>query len=342
MKTLNLHSAQGICKIIVGEKIENILTHVINKNLVILADEKVIDFHGARFPKAPVIPIPSGEKSKSLSFVKDVYRQLLDFEVDRTWFVLGIGGGISTDLSGFIASTYLRGLPFGFVPTTLLAQVDAAIGGKNGVNLDGYKNIIGVIRQPEFVVCDIQSLETLDKDEYIYGWAEVIKYAAIRKAEFYHYLDNNLEDGLKLDNEVLQNVIYESLKTKVGIVENDEFEYGDRKLLNFGHTFAHGLEKLYGIPHGYAVSIGMVMAAKVSVNMGLTAYSEAEKLIKLLSRVGLPVQISFDPDSLADAIRKDKKRAGEDIQLILLKKVGEAFIKKVPVESFKSIMYDLR
>lgn len=342
MRTVELHSRQGISKIITGETMQNSMAYINNNKLIILADEKVIKFHSHKFPECPVIPVPSGEKSKSIFSVIDLYRQLLDAEVDRTWFLLAVGGGITTDLAGFVASTYLRGIPFGFVSTTLLGQVDAAIGGKNGVNLDGYKNIIGVIRQPEFVICDIHSLRTLDSKEFICGWAEIIKYAAIKKAGFYNYLDNNLERGLKFDMEVLQNVISESVNVKVEIVESDEFENGERKLLNFGHTFAHGLEKLYGIPHGEAVSIGMTMASKVSVNMGLTEYAESEKLIKLLSRAGLPVSIMFDPDALSDAIRKDKKRAGEDIQLILLEKIGKAIIKKIPVDNLKSIIYDLR
>ncbi len=341
MKTIKLHSRQGICSIIAGESMKNVRRYFDNEKFIILADEKVIKYHSDKFPDSPVISIPSGEKSKDLSFILDIYNKLLKYEVDRSWFVLAFGGGITTDLAGFVASTFLRGLPFGFVSTTLLGQVDAAIGGKNGVNLEGYKNIVGVIRQPEFVICDIQALHTLEPEEFIYGWAEIIKYAAIKKPDFYYYLENHLEQGLKFDTEVLQNVIYESVKTKVEVVENDEFEYGERKLLNFGHTFAHGLEKLYGIPHGYAVSIGMVMASKVSVNMGLIAYSEAEKLINLLSKAGLPVSISFDPDLLSDAIRKDKKRTGDVIQLILLKSMGEAIIKKVPVDNFKSIIYDL-
>ena len=342
MKTAELHSRQGICRIISGDTIENAGKYIPENKTIILADEKVIRFHGNKFPDCPVISIPSGEASKSITRVVEIYKQLLEAEVDRTWFILGIGGGITTDLAGFVASTYLRGLAFGFISTTLLGQVDAALGGKNGVNLDGFKNIVGVIRQPEFVICDIQSLKTLEKSEFINGWAEVIKYAAIRKPDFYTYLDKNLEEGLKLNVDVLDEVVYQSVKAKLEIVEKDEFETGERKLLNFGHTFAHGLEKLYKIPHGEAVAIGMVMASKVSVNFGLTKQEEADKLINMLSRAGLPVSMQFDPEMLTETMRKDKKRAGSDIQLVLLVKMGEAVVKKVPVADFKSIVYDLR
>jgi len=310
--------------------------------VIVLADENVIRLYKDKFPPGPVISIPSGEQSKSLSHVMEIYRQLLDAEVDRTCFILGIGGGITTDLTGFVASTYLRGLPFGFVSTTLLGQVDAAIGGKNGVNLDGFKNIIGVIKQPEFVICDVSSLKTLERKEFINGWAEVIKYAAICKPDFYHYLNEHIEEGLQLNSDTLNEIVYQATQAKVEIVARDEFESGDRKLLNFGHTFAHGLEKLYKIPHGEAVSIGMVMATKVSVNFGLTDQENTEKLVKLLSLCGLPVQMDFDMAALADAMRKDKKRAGNDIQLILLEKMGRAIVKKVPVSEFKSVLYDLR
>ncbi len=341
MKITDLHSKQGISRIITGESMKNADRYIPDLKTVILADEKVISLYRDQFPSFPVISISSGEQSKSLSMVSDLYRRLLESEVDRKHFILGIGGGITTDITGFVASTYLRGLPFGFVSTTLLGQVDAAIGGKNGVNLDGFKNIVGVIKQPEYVICDIQSLRTLEKREFINGWAEVVKYAAITRPDFYDYLDNNLEDGLNFNVEILDEIVYQSVQSKVAIVEKDEFESGDRKLLNFGHTFAHGLEKLYKIPHGEAVSAGMVMASRVSVNMGLLKPQEEEKLTGLLSRCGLPVNVPFDRGSLEEVMRKDKKRAGDDIQLVLLEKIGKAVVKKVPVSEFKSIIYDL-
>ncbi len=342
MRSVELHSASGVCHIYTGESLSNTFKYLNGRKTVIIADENVQRFYAKEFPEGPVITVLQGESSKSLRTITRIYKELLKAEVDRSWFVLGIGGGITTDIAGFVASTYMRGLPFGFVSTTLLGQVDAAIGGKNGVNLQGYKNIIGTIRQPEFVICDTFMLKTLEKKEFILGWAEIIKYAVIKRKDFYSYLEENIDKGLSLDAKVLNEVVYESVKTKVSIVESDEFETAERKILNFGHTFAHSLEKLYRIPHGEAVSIGMTMASQVSVNVGLLQPSESERLIKLLLRAGLPVRKEIDPGSFTNAMKKDKKRAGTEIQLILLEEAGRAVIKTFLVNDLKSLLYDLR
>ena len=342
MRYLDLHGKNGVCRILTGDSIDNVNKYIRGRNCVIIADEYVHHLYHNRFPDYPVIKVGQGEDSKRLENVSRIFEELLELEVDRSWFILGIGGGITTDLAGFIASSYMRGISFGFVATTLLGQVDAAIGGKNGVNLKGYKNIIGTIRQPEFVICDISLLTTLEKREFLMGWAEVIKYAVIRDRSFFDFLVKNKDKGLRLDEGVMNEIVYQSVKSKVEVVEGDEFEEGNRKLLNFGHTFAHGLEKLYSLPHGEAVSIGMTLAARVSVNRGILDNDEAEKLINLLKRVGLPVSFDFDPAELTSAMRKDKKRTGDTIQLVLLNAIGEAVVTAVPVNDLKSLLYDLR
>ena len=342
MNSIELNSSGGVCRIYTGESLTNASKYLKGRKTIIIADENVIHHHVTDFPDVPVISVAEGEDSKKISNATRIYEELLNANVDRSWFILGIGGGVTTDLAGFIASTYMRGLPFGFISTTLLGQVDASIGGKNGVNLEGYKNIVGVIRQPEFVICDIELLKTLNKREFVNGWAEVIKCAAILERDFFTYLEKNIEKGLGLDETVLNEIVYQAAVSKVRIVEGDEFENGNRKLLNFGHTFAHGLEKLYKLPHGEAVSIGMVLASKVSVNLGILDPAEADQLLRLISRAGLPVHFDFDPEQLILAMQKDKKRAGDTIQLILLEGLGHAVIKPFPVDNLSTLLYDLR
>jgi 3-dehydroquinate synthase len=342
MKKLSLASTSGTCEVFIGGSFSEIIAAYDRNKTVIMADENLLRYHAERFEGIPVISIGSGEKAKSMDQAVKIFHRLLEMDVDRSWSLIGVGGGISTDLSGFVASTFLRGISFGFVSTTLLGQVDAAIGGKNGVNLDGYKNMIGVIRQPEFVLCDMDSLATLPEREFIGGFAEIIKYGAIRDLKFFDYLEINLEKGLAKDPMVLETMIYESVKNKIEVVQSDENEIGERKTLNFGHTFAHSFEKLYRIPHGEAVALGMVLAAKLSVNLGLLEPLKAESLEKMIRRSGLPFHMDFDPELMADTMKKDKKRTGGEISFILLEDIGKSIIRKIPVNDLKSMLYDLR
>jgi len=342
MKQIDLITSNGKSEVFIGGKTAEILNRFDKTKTVVMADENYLRFHSGNFNGFQVISIGSGEKAKSMDQAVVLYHKLLEMEVDRSWSLIGVGGGIATDLSGFVASTFLRGISFGFISTTLLGQVDAAIGGKNGVNLDGYKNMVGVIRQPELVFCDIESLSSLPEREFLGGFAEIIKYGAIRDKKFFDYLNINLEKGISRDGKVLESMIYESVKNKIEVVQADENEMGERKTLHFGHTFAHGFEKLYKIPHGEAVALGMIMAGRLSVNLGLMENRKCSELENLVKRSGLPVTFDFDPDVLADAMKKDKKRAGTEISFILLEDLGKSVIKKLPVNDIKSILYDLR
>jgi 3-dehydroquinate synthase len=341
MKQLRLVLGERSSEIIVGGSLRNADSLFTGRHTVILADENVIRYHRGSFPDLPLISIGSGERAKSLENTISIYRELMKLELDRSSAIIGIGGGITTDISGFIASTYLRGIPFGFVATTLLSQVDAAIGGKNGVNLDGYKNMIGLIRQPDFVICDLETLSTLDQKEFIEGFSEIIKYGAIRHPELFSYLEEKIEEGINKNPDVLQQLVAESVQCKIDVVSVDENETGVRKTLNFGHTFGHAFEKLYKVTHGEAVAVGMALAAKVSVNLGMLRPSGADRLLSLLRRSGLPDRIGFDADEVSDAMRKDKKRTGEKIQFILLEDIGHAVIKSIDLNETKSILHDL-
>jgi len=342
MKHLNLSTSSGKSELFIGGKLSDAIPSVDKSKTIVLADENLLRLQPQKFEGFKVISVGSGEQAKSMDQAIKLYHKLLELEADREWLLIGAGGGITTDLSGFVASTFLRGISFGFVSTTLLGQVDASVGGKNGVNLDGYKNMIGVIRQPKFVFCDIDSLTTLPEREFIGGFAEIIKCGAIRDKEFFGYLQNHIGEGLAKNTEVLETIICRSVKNKVEVVQSDENEIGERKTLNFGHTFAHAFEKLYHIPHGQAVAVGMVLASRLSVNLGILEPQKAGMLEELIKRAGLPVSYSFDADSIADAMKKDKKRSGEAINFVLLEDIGKAVMKKVPVIELKSMLHDLR
>jgi 3-dehydroquinate synthase len=337
-----LQTANGHSEIIIPGGFEDISQFSSKENAVLLVDENVLKIYPDKLSDFHVIPISVNEKQKDISQVITIFDEFLKLEVDRSWTVIGVGGGITTDITGFVASTYLRGLKFGFVSTTLLGQVDAAIGGKNGVNFQSYKNIIGNIRQPGFVICHADSLKSLPNPVFREGFAEIIKYAFIWKPHLYDYLKKNIYAALKHDPAVLEYLIFESVLTKKEIVESDEMEANERKLLNFGHTFAHAFEKLYGISHGMAVSAGMVLAAKLSVNLGMIQAEVVNKLEKLLLEAGLIVEMDYDSDNLIQTMRLDKKRKGNEIQFILLEEIGHAVVKSIPVSQLKSLLNDLR
>jgi len=341
MKEIPLNTAEKTSRILVGESFHNIRSYLPDSPLVIITDENVNRHYGDSFPGGLKIIIKPGESSKSLETASSIYAKLISNEVDRKSYVLGIGGGIVCDLAGYLASTYLRGISFGFVSTTLLGQVDASIGGKNGVNFEGYKNMIGVIRQPEFVICDPEMLKTLEPDEYRMGFAEVIKYGAIIDGELFEFLEQNYKAALSHDTAVMEEIIYVCAAAKSAIVERDEKESGDRKKLNFGHTFAHAFEKLGGIPHGEAVGIGMVLAASLSVQLGMIPGTELERLKELLHKYGLPLSYEGSCREVFEVMKRDKKRGGDSISLILLEAIGKAVIRDVEMKDLKNWIDDL-
>jgi 3-dehydroquinate synthase len=260
------------------------------------------------------------------------------FEADRSSFIVGIGGGIVCDIAGFIASTYLRGVRVGFVASTLLSQVDASVGGKNGVNFEGYKNMVGVFNQPEFVVCDMNLLKTLPEKEVLCGLAEVVKHAAIGDADLFSYLEKYYKRALQLDAEVIEKIVYDSVLIKSSIVNKDEKEEGERRKLNFGHTLGHALEKTTGAPHGEAVSAGMVVASALSEKRGYLSTEEKERIEALLKKFQLPTRVQLDGKRVLDAVRKDKKREGEEINFVLLQGIGQAVVEKISMEELETVV----
>jgi 3-dehydroquinate synthase len=220
----------------------------------------------------------------------------------------------------------MRGLRFGFVASTLLAQVDASVGGKNGVNLDGFKNMVGIFSQPEFVICDLNLLGTLSKPDLLCGFAEMIKHAVIADAQLFAFLENQWPQALALDSKVIEKLVYDAIVIKADVVNRDETEKGERRILNFGHTIGHAVEKTTGMPHGEAVSIGMVAAAAMSHRCGLMTENDAARVETLLSRMNLPTRLRGHRNALLSAVRKDKKREGRDILFVLSEGIGKAVV----------------
>ncbi len=341
MKTLEITGRSGTCRIFIGGSIKQLEEFYHIGNSVIITDKTVRRLHGDLFPKCEVIEIDEGEESKTLKTVEWIYERFLELEIDRSSSIIGIGGGIVCDIAGFAASTYNRGIHFGFVPTTLLAQVDASIGGKNGVNFRRYKNLIGTFNQPEFVICDFNLLKTLPKSELKNGFAEVIKHGLIGDAELFSFLERHGKEILDLKYESVERVVLDSLNVKARIVAMDELEKDERRKLNFGHTIGHAIEKVTGIRHGEAVSIGIVAAAKLSQNKGMLTIGEAKRIEKVLKEFGLPLEIKADKGSIIDAIRKDKKRTGDDVHFVLLEGIGNAKVIPVKIRELEEVMDDL-
>ena len=331
MKTFKIKGNTGESTLLIGEKLKNLRQYVPTDEAIVITDEKVWDIYRDAFPPWPVIQISTGESAKTLKTVESIYGQLLDLEADRTSFIVGVGGGLVCDVAGFAASTYMRGLKFGLVATTLLSQVDAGVGGKNGVNYRGYKNIVGVFNQPEFVICDIDLLKSLPEKEILSGLGEVVKHAVIADMDLFNFMEANYQGILDLENRLVERLVHDSIVIKSDIVNRDEKEAGVRRKLNFGHTFGHSFEKITGVTHGEAVSAGMMVAAALSEKRGHLSRAEIDRMERLLCRLNLPTTFSTDPSAVVDGLKKDKKRSGDTIHFVLLDGLGRAVVETISI-----------
>ena len=336
MKTFHISGTTGTSTILIGERLQNLPAHLPDQKPIIITDDNVSRIYSNNFPTAPVITLEHGEQSKSLAVADKIYSQLLDLEADRSSFIIGIGGGVVCDITGYIASTYMRGLRFGYVATSLLAQVDASVGGKNGVNYGGYKNLVGTFNQPEFVICDPYLLKTLPEKEVLCGLAEVVKHALIRDPQLLAFLEKNSFGIQNLEAEVIERLVSDSVAIKADVVNQDEKESGIRRILNFGHTFGHAVEHMQRISHGEAVSIGMVIAAEISMQKDMLTIKEVEKIKQVLTTLNLPITSTSDPVRLFDAIRKDKKRERNNVHFVLLGGIGQAVIEAMNLNDLKA------
>ncbi len=281
--------------------------------------------------KAQVITIPTGERYKTLKTVAGIYEKLLDQRLDRGGIVIGLGGGVIGDMAGFAASSYLRGVDFVQVPTSLLAQVDASVGGKTGVNLCRGKNLVGAFYQPRAVIIDVSVLRTLPAREFRSGLAEVIKHGIIRDGEYFAFLEQNLKAVKRQEPAILEHTIARSCEIKADVVSQDERETGLRRILNFGHTAAHAIESLTGYrkySHGEAVAIGMVTAALVSAEMGPAEPDMVQRIVQILKASGLPYQVppGISHRNIVDAMGFDKKVTHGKLHTVLVRRIGEAYV----------------
>ena len=276
-----------------------------------------------------ILEVPEGEEYKSLKTAGRLYGELTEFYVERTTPILALGGGVIGDLAGFVAGTYMRGVPLIQLPTTLLAQADSSLGGKTAVDHGRLKNKIGVFYQPRLTISDTSTLKTLTTRQFSDGLAEIIKHGAILDAEFFAYLEDNLDGIRALDDEALEEIVCRSASIKAGVVEKDELDLGLRNILNYGHTIGHAIESVldFGIDHGQAVAIGMVAAAKISNGMGLLNGSEVDRLKTLIDRAGLTAEIpNLEVERVIEAMKHDKKIVGGKVRFVLLRSIGEVFV----------------
>ncbi|MCU0540414.1 MAG: 3-dehydroquinate synthase [Desulfobacterales bacterium] len=334
MQVIPIDAGSGRSQVVVGAAFGEIVRFLPAGRVLVITDDTILRLYRSELPPHPVLSIGTGEEAKTLETVKSLYESMLGLEVDRSVFVLAVGGGIVCDVAGFTAATYLRGLRFGLAATTLLAQVDAGVGGKNGVNLEGYKNLVGTIRQPEFVLCDPWFLRTLPESEVVNGLAEIVKHALIADPGLFAFLDAHAEEALALEPEIVERLVGDSVRIKAAVVGRDEREAGERRKLNFGHTLGHALEAAGRFSHGEAVSVGMVFAAAVSVACGRLSPADYERIIRLLERLRLPTTARVDVNRVREAVGKDKKRAGDELHFVQLAGIGEAVVERVSIEQF--------
>ena len=335
MKTFQVNGQQRLSSIHVGESLSNINTYIPpGVTPIIITDENIHALYGKNFPPGPVLTIGTGEKIKTLATVETLLRELIELSFDRGSFILGIGGGIVTDIVGFVASIFLRGVRFGFVSTSLLSQVDASVGGKNGVNLDSFKNMVGVFNQPEFVICDINLLQTLPKTEISNGLAEIVKHGLICDAPLLSFIEGNRQKALDLDRDTIFRLVADSVAIKSRVVQQDEKEAGERRKLNFGHTIGHAVERLNQktpdqTGHGRAVSLGMVAAAMFSQKKGMISENDVDQIIRLLKDLNLPVKLDYKADQIIEAASRDKKKQGSNLYFVFLEALGKARVEKI-------------
>lgn len=332
MKEIIIKGSSGKSRVLAGESAQNLFRYLPEKKLVFITDKNVKRLYPGLFEKQTVIETGTGEKIKTVETVNMIYEKLIEAEADRSFFIVGAGGGIVCDIAGFAASTYMRGIPFGLVPTTLLAQADAGVGGKNGVNFMGYKNLVGLFSQPEFILCDSEFIKTLPKREVLSGMGELVKYAVLSGEELFGFIWDNSRKLVDKEKEAIDYAVWQSLMIKSDIVNRDEKESGERMKLNLGHTTAHAIEKTdSNISHGEAVAAGLKMAAIISYQQGKTGIETCEKIFDIVERLGLRVVDGLSSSKIKDAMLHDKKRDGEFINYVMIRGIGDTEIVRTRI-----------
>ncbi|TXT45862.1 MAG: 3-dehydroquinate synthase [Spirochaetes bacterium] len=316
------------------------------KRTILISDRSILALHGEAFTSFPTVVVPEGERSKSWDILALIFTTFLEYRVDRTWKVFALGGGSVSDIGGFAAHLWMRGIGFSIAPTTLLAMVDAGLGGKNGIDFGGFKNVLGSFQKPEKVYCDMDTLRTLGKDQFISGMAEAIKHGIIDGEGYFSFLESlHPFDHKAADFSILAHIVKESQRIKLDIVEADPREKGQRRVLNLGHTFGHGIETHTGMPHGHAVSIGIAIACSLSLRRGTLKASDFYRILGVLAGWGLPTSHEdllykeFRVE-IVHSMQMDKKRAANSLYFVLPKGIGKVEIEKLEVDSLATFFTD--
>lgn len=342
IKVKLLGEAAKTCEIQIEKGITNKIPNYLNKaklgqKYAIITDSKIKRLYGNSFLRflkkngieADIFSFPDGEKSKRLETIEKLAEEMVNKNFDRKDAIIAFGGGVTGDMAGFLASIYMRGIPYIQIPTTLLSMVDSSVGGKTGVDLECGKNMLGTFNQAKAVFVDNSYLKTLSIKQIRNGMAEVVKYGVIQSEKLFNFIEQNHESIFLLEDKSINKIITESIKIKTKIVEEDEKESGKRMILNYGHSYGHAIEKMsdYKLLHGYAISIGMVLANKIAVKEGILDTDSAKRIKKLLTTLELPT-VTMKKPTLKDLL-SDKKKSGNEISLILPKKIGEAILHKI-------------
>jgi 3-dehydroquinate synthase len=357
MKTVKVGLGQRSYDILIGNSIfdkicQHLKEHKIGNRIFLISNTTVFELYGRQLSKCLLdqghqvtdLLIPDGERIKNLQTVENIYTYLIAQKADRNTTLAALGGGVTGDIVGFAAATYMRGVPYLQIPTTLLSQVDSSVGGKTGVNHQLGKNLIGAFYQPFLVCADISSLKTLPAREYQSGLYEVLKYGLIYDREFFDYVAQNLDEIKKQIPDILETIIGRCCEIKAEIISIDEREENLRRILNFGHTLGHALEaatNYQSLTHGEAVGYGMIAAAALSSKTGGLDHSSTEKIIQTILSIGpLPPIMDVSFDSMLEAMKRDKKRSDNRIVFVLLKSIGQTSISSGYEESLLKEVWD--
>lgn len=314
---------------------ERKLCIVTDSNVNRLYGQELLTHLEGKCRKAALFEFPAGEESKTLDTVRELYRFLMEEGLDRKDMLLALGGGVVGDLTGYAAATYLRGVDFVQIPTTLLAQTDSSIGGKTGVDFDGFKNMVGAFKMPRLVYMNLSTLKTLEDRQYFAGFAEVMKHGMIKDALCYEWLIDKMYEICEKDLDTLEEMVMRSCAIKKLVVEKDPTEQGDRALLNFGHTIGHAIEKAldFELYHGECVALGAVAAAYISWKKELLTMEEYYEIRDMFVPFYLPITVEgIDPRQIVELTRSDKKMEDGKLKFILLKKIGKAVIDRTVTE----------
>ena len=348
-KSINVRTPSGDYEVLIGSKLlgnYNFKWLVQNRQILIVKDSMVPNetletlrnaLSNSQPMEIKILEIETNEKTKSFEGLLPIFEVLNTNKFNRDCLLIGLGGGITTDMVGFVAASYLRGVDLIQIPTTLLSQVDAAIGGKTGINFAGSKNNIGAFYQPKLVLMDIDCLKSLSKSDFTDGIAEIIKHSLIADKNLFTKLENIFSNNNELSDEDLIQIVYESSLIKAFVVSNDEKEKGDRALLNFGHTYGHAFEaiqSLEGFSHGQAVGLGMICASHLSFLLKKISSEEFERVKNLVKSAGLPHKLpeNFDVNDFIEAMSRDKKILDKKLRFITLRGLGSAEITEDPPE----------